>query len=132
MLEPFKWPFILIPNLPLDLINVLDSPIPFLIGVLGDNNTRFDNIQTNAVYYIDNKFQFISHDYNLNKIEATKSAGARPHLGSLQEKIETSLSMAKYYIQTKEDDKIDGKSESERTGFQKLDHLWPNFYETVP
>ena len=32
------WPFILIPNLPLELLNILDSPVPFLIGILGNDN----------------------------------------------------------------------------------------------
>ena len=34
LIQPFKWPFIIIPNLPLDLIEVIDSPVPFLIGLL--------------------------------------------------------------------------------------------------
>lgn len=84
---------------------MLDSPIPFLIGVLGDSSTRFDNIQTNAVYYIDNRFEFVSYNYNSN--ELTKDNRAEPYLGSLKEMIETNLSMAKYYIQTNEVDKFE-------------------------
>ena len=39
LISPFKWPFILIPNLPLDLIEMIESPVPFLIGILGDEKS---------------------------------------------------------------------------------------------
>lgn len=41
MLSPFRWPFILVPNLPIELLNMIESPVPFLIGILG--NEKFYN-----------------------------------------------------------------------------------------
>ena len=36
IINPFNWPFTIIPNLPQNLIEVIDSPIPLLIGLLGN------------------------------------------------------------------------------------------------
>ena len=33
LLQPFKWNYSLIPNLPLDMIEALESPQPFLVGI---------------------------------------------------------------------------------------------------
>ena len=35
-MNPLTWPFTIIPNLPHNLIEVIDSPLPILIGILGD------------------------------------------------------------------------------------------------
>lgn len=40
LIQPFKWPFIIIPNLPIELMNMIESPVPFLIGILGDINLK--------------------------------------------------------------------------------------------
>ena len=39
LINPLSWPFTIIPNLPPNLFEVIDSPIPLLIGILGDENT---------------------------------------------------------------------------------------------
>ena len=36
IINPLIWPFTIIPNLPQNLIEVIDSPIPLLIGMIGD------------------------------------------------------------------------------------------------
>ena len=36
IINPLTWPFTVIPNLPQNLIEVIDSPIPLLIGLLGN------------------------------------------------------------------------------------------------
>ena len=36
IINPLKWPFTIIPNLPQNLIEVIDSPIPLLVGMLGN------------------------------------------------------------------------------------------------
>ena len=38
LINPLSWPFTIIPNLPPNLLEVIDSPIPLLIGVLGNKN----------------------------------------------------------------------------------------------
>jgi len=35
LIQPYKWNFILIPNLPHELLNIVESPVPYLTGVLG-------------------------------------------------------------------------------------------------
>ncbi len=62
MIQPFKWPYILVPNLPIDLLNMIESPVPYLIGILGDNYLKnrlvdMNSLQTNIVY-ITNKIEF--------------------------------------------------------------------------
>ena len=42
IINPFVWPFTIIPNLPQNLIEVIDSPIPLLIGMLGDKKLAKD------------------------------------------------------------------------------------------
>ena len=55
LIAPFKWPFILIPNLPLDLIKMIESPVPFLIGILGDEKSyeetlKRENIEADILF----------------------------------------------------------------------------------
>jgi len=33
LIEPLKWSYPLIPDLPKDMIEALDSPLPFIIGI---------------------------------------------------------------------------------------------------
>ena len=35
IINPLTWPFTVIPNLPQNLIEVIDSPLPLLIGMIG-------------------------------------------------------------------------------------------------
>ena len=39
LILPFKWPFILIPNLPFEMMEVLESPVPNIIGIIGGDET---------------------------------------------------------------------------------------------
>jgi hypothetical protein len=63
LIQPFNWPFIIVPNLPLDLMSMIDSPVPFLIGMLGDNELikRLQSMNTlcsNIVRITKDKFEF--------------------------------------------------------------------------
>ena len=71
IISPLIWPFTIIPNLPQNLIEVIDSPIPLLIGMLGDeilaqkidkirggNNNIFIIENGNLTYYKDEKLSF--------------------------------------------------------------------------
>ena len=39
LINPLSWPFTIIPNLPPNLFEVIDSPIPLLIGILGNKDS---------------------------------------------------------------------------------------------
>ena len=71
LINPLVWPFTIIPNLPQNLIEVIDSPIPLLIGMIGDKALaeKVDNIRggnnniiiienNNLTYYKDEKLSF--------------------------------------------------------------------------
>ena len=71
LINPLIWPFTIIPNLPENLIEVIDSPIPLLIGMIGDktlaekvnkirggNNNILIIENENLKYYIDEKLSF--------------------------------------------------------------------------
>lgn len=71
LINPLVWPFTIIPNLPQNLIEVIDSPIPLLIGMIGDKTLaeKVDNIRGgnnniiiiengNLTYYKDGKLSF--------------------------------------------------------------------------
>ena len=71
LINPLIWPFTIIPNLPENLIEVIDSPIPLLIGMIGDktlaekvnkirggNNNILIIENENLTYYIDEKLSF--------------------------------------------------------------------------
>jgi hypothetical protein len=62
LISPFKWPYILVPNLPIDLLNMVESPVPYLVGILGDSYLKdrlinMNSIQSNIIY-ITNKVEF--------------------------------------------------------------------------
>ncbi len=66
LIRPFTWPFIIIPNLPIDLMNMIDSPVPYLIGILGDKNLKKEMIKKwgrdrhfDILYIGENKIEFI-------------------------------------------------------------------------
>ena len=42
LINPLTWPFTIIPNLPPNLFEVIDSPIPLLIGILGNKDTALE------------------------------------------------------------------------------------------
>ena len=42
LINPLSWPFTIIPNLPPNLFEVIDSPIPLLIGILGNKGTAIE------------------------------------------------------------------------------------------
>jgi hypothetical protein len=50
LILPFKWPFIIVPNLPIDLMNMIDSPVPFLIGMLGDDSLKKKLLNIKSLY----------------------------------------------------------------------------------
>ena len=63
IINPLIWPFTIIPNLPQNLIEVIDSPIPLLIGMIGDKllAEKVDKIRggNNNIIIIDNnKFTY--------------------------------------------------------------------------
>ena len=71
MINPLSWPFTVIPNLPPNLFEVIDSPIPLLIGILGNKDTALEineirNGNCNIIiinneelnYYQDDKINF--------------------------------------------------------------------------
>ena len=71
LINPLVWPFTIIPNLPQNLIEVIDSPIPLLIGMIGDKTLaeKVDKIRGgnnniiiiengNLAYYKDEKLSF--------------------------------------------------------------------------
>lgn len=97
LILPFKWPFIVIPNLPLDLIEVIESPVPFLIGLLVDKKKmrkyiNSDNINANILYI---------EKGNLVFKEKQKITFAEPNLNNLKSNIIQNLSKAQYYLASK-------------------------------
>lgn len=61
IINPLIWPFTVIPNLPYNLIEVIDSPIPLLIGMLGDRKLaqeidKIRNGKDNIIIIENNKF----------------------------------------------------------------------------
>jgi hypothetical protein len=67
LINPLIWPFTIIPNLPQDLIEVIDSPIPLLIGMLGNEKMakEIDNIRNgndNIIIIEENKFKYYKEE----------------------------------------------------------------------
>ena len=67
LINPLIWPFTIIPNLPQDLIEVIDSPIPLLIGMLGNEQLaeEIDNIRNgsdNIIIVEQNKFRYYKEE----------------------------------------------------------------------
>lgn len=116
-IQPFKWPFILIPNLPLDLINVVESPVPYLIGILGDKNLKNNFINassntSNIVTFHNNKFELIIRE---------KLTCQEPYLKNLKIVLKNNLDNAQYYIKTKKYDEYNNYCEM----------IYKNVYESM-
>ena len=67
IINPLIWPFTIIPNLPLNLIEVIDSPIPLLIGMLGkkDLAKEIDKIRNgndNIIVLKGKKFKYYKEE----------------------------------------------------------------------
>ena len=110
LINPLSWPFTIIPNLPSNLFEVIDSPIPLLIGVLGNKNNakEIDElrngdyniiiIENNKLdYYKEEKINFgkesfnnlyfsLLKNYSELKINSNKKA-EEEHLEFIYEKI---------------------------------------------
>lgn len=100
LIQPFKWPFIIIPNLPLDLIEVVQSPVPFMIGILADKTTvrTFidpEQVKNANIIYFDRKITF------LQKVEL---GFEEPYLNNLKMIINQNLSDAQYALSKKMND----------------------------
>ena len=101
LILPFKWPFIVIPNLPLDLIEVIESPVPFMIGLLVDKKkmhkylTAEKEINANIVIVDKGTLKFK---------EKQPIAFKEPNLNNLKGNILQSLTKAQYYLANKMND----------------------------
>lgn len=63
LINPLVWPFTIIPNLPIDLIEIIDSPLPLLIGMLGNTDLAEEidyirNGSDNIIIIEENKFRY--------------------------------------------------------------------------
>ena len=67
IINPLIWPFTIIPNLPQNLIEVIDSPIPLLIGMLGNKKLaekiyQIRNGNDNIIIIENNKLKYYKED----------------------------------------------------------------------
>ena len=67
IINPLTWPFTIIPNLPQNLIEVIDSPIPLLIGILGNESLakEIDKLRggdDNIVIIENDKFKYFKEE----------------------------------------------------------------------
>ena len=67
IIAPFEWVFSIIPNLPLNNLNFLSSPLPFIIGLICNRNDITESLinknQCNLIYLEKNKI-LINYDIN--------------------------------------------------------------------
>ena len=75
LINPLSWPFTIIPNLPPNLLEVIDSPIPLLIGVLGNRNNakEIDKLRNGDYNIIINKNNKLNY-YKEEKINFGKES----------------------------------------------------------
>jgi len=67
IINPLIWPFTIIPNLPQNLIEVIDSPIPLLVGMLGNKKLaekiyQIRNGNDNIIIIENNKLKYYKED----------------------------------------------------------------------
>jgi hypothetical protein len=87
MMLPFKWPFIIIPNLPIDMMGMIESPVPFLIGILGGEELKKKLLLTHSPH-----FDIIYLNSSTNKVETNflqKLHFQEPYLKNLKSILET-------------------------------------------
>ena len=70
IISPFKWKYPLIPNLPLDQIQMLSSPVPYIAGIQAEEKDLSEITYTNTTNLIkveDNNIEIkisLNNDYN--------------------------------------------------------------------
>ena len=67
IISPLTWPFTIIPNLPINLMEVIDSPIPLLIGMMGKKDlaekiNKLRNGNDNIIIIKKNKFKYYKEE----------------------------------------------------------------------
>ena len=67
IIKPFIWKFPLIPNLPLDQMIMLSSPIPYIAGILADEKDLIEIKSSNTTNLIKVGNKQITIEYSLNK-----------------------------------------------------------------
>lgn len=96
LILPFQWPFILIPNLPLEMMEVLESPVPIIIGIIGGDE-MVSKIKANTGIY-SNIVHITQKDKD--KIEITyreKLSFELPSLGNLKNSLFKEYNLLTYY-----------------------------------
>lgn len=104
LIKPFKWPFILIPNLPIDLPYILESPIPYLAGLLNNHKSEINSLiltalQNNTIVIsnYNNGIEIFQGDFQ-HKIKNFTFNFAKPSLMDLENFIHKNLEMAQYNL----------------------------------
>jgi len=96
LILPFQWPFILIPNLPFEMMEVLESPVPIIIGIIGGEE-MVDKIKANSGIY--SNIIYIT-EKNKDKIEITfreKLSFDLPSLGNLKNSLFKEYNLLSYF-----------------------------------
>ena len=67
IINPLSWPFTIIPNLPPNLFEVIDSPIPLLIGILGNKDSAEEineirNGNCNIIFINNNEISYYKEE----------------------------------------------------------------------
>jgi hypothetical protein len=114
LIAPFKWPFIIIPNLPLDLIGMTESPVPYLMGVLGISTFKQSfidsDIPANIVIHSGGSLQTVFKD-----------DVPLPNLKNLKHIIQVNRDMAIYYLKMKNNEEY----------FNYCEKIYKNIYEII-
>ena len=96
LINPLSWPFTIIPNLPPNLFEVIDSPIPLLIGILGNKDTAIEineirNGNCNIIIINNNGLQY----YKEEKINFSKEPMNNLYFSLLKNYSELKMNLTK-------------------------------------
>ena len=97
MIQPFKWPFIVIPNLPIDLISMLESPVPYIIGILANDSIIKKITSNNCI----NGNIVLSQNKNFKFIEKEKIDYSEPYFKNLKDIMKKNNDSGNYYLKVK-------------------------------
>ena len=100
MITPLIWPFTIIPNLPENLMDIIDSPLPMLIGMLGDEKLA-EKIQ--KIRGGENNI-ILTKNNNVKYYKEEKVPFAKELLFNLKHSLEQNFNELKLYKNKKKDD----------------------------
>jgi WD40 repeat protein len=119
LIYPFSWSLPYIPILPLGMIEIVEAPISYMLGIPSCNLKFIEHGALDDTVVVDLNKGFSSADYSQEKMKS-KAVGSMKHPPPLPGSLATNVSNAVYKLLRAEEE-----IEEEYRGYDMLEHNFP-------